>query len=212
MNAFEKPPVLPEDKKEAPQLESIAYPIFDPAAAKALQEKLEDYKGREQTAHTRYGAALIEELLTKGKTDQSIVWDLTAKDLAEGREFDTEAFANVFLVIKDYAENAGKNVDGGTGFEREKHLPFRERILKAETLEEICAVIESVGGLEGSQKVYSSDELNTLIRDAEVAVRTLGVDASSMIINKITNTWGLRDRVREILSRLDQEEKTRLAA
>ena len=204
-HAFEQP--REESQPEvAPKLEKILFPLFDPAAVKALQEKLEEYKGREQTPHTRYGAALINELLVRGNTDQSLSWNLVAEDMQEGREFDQAAFENVFQVVKDYADNAGKNVDGGTGFNRERHLPIGERIRGAETLEQICDALRDTEGLQGSKKFYTAEELVELIQNAKVD-KTFGVGDN---LSRITNTWGLRDKVAEILRR--EDDQTRLAA
>lgn len=204
-NASEQPLDETESGK-GPQLEKILFPLFDPAAVEALREKLEEYKGREQTAHNRYGAALIDEILAKGATDQSLSWTLISEDMSAGREFDQAAFENVFQVVRDYAENAGKNVDGGTGFNRERRLPIGERIRNAETLEQICDALKDAGGLQGSQKFYTGEELVTLIQSAKID-KTFGAGDS---LQRITNTWGLRDKVAEILRR--NEETDRLAA
>jgi hypothetical protein len=192
--------------EESPKFEQILFPLFDPAATKALQEKLEEYKGREQTPHNRYGAALITELLTRGSTDQGLAWNLVTEDMQERREFDQAAFDNVFQVVKDYAENAGKNVDGGTGFNREKHLPIGERIRNAETLEEVCDALRDTGGLQGSKKFYTAEELVEFIRNAKID-KTFGVGDN---LGRITNTWGLRDKVAELLRH--EEDSARLAA
>lgn len=189
-----------------PQLERINYPLFDPAAAAALKEKLEEYKSREQTADSRYKAALVEEILAKGTTDQSLSWSLISEDMKAGREFDQVVFENAFRVIKDYAENAGRDVDGGTGFEHEKYMPIGERIRNAETLEQICDALRDTEGLQGSQKSYTGEELVMLIQNAKID-KTFGAGDS---LGRITNTWGLRDKVREILYR--EDDPTRLAA
>ena len=192
--------------EETPHFEKITYPLFDPAAVKALTEKLEEYKSREQTADSRYKIALINELLVKGTTDQSLAWDLTSQENNSGREFDQEAFDNAFLVIKDYVENAGKNVGSGTGFNYEKHIPIGERIRNAETLEQICDALRDAEGLQGSKKFYTAEELVTLIHEAKIDK----VFGGGTNLQRITNTWGLRDKVAEILRR--ENETTRLAA
>lgn len=194
------------ESEPVPPIEKIAYPLFDPAAAKALQEKLTEYESREETADSRYKAAIVRELLTKGATDQTLSWSLIAEDMKAGREFDQATFENAFRVIKDYAENAGRSVDGGTGFDREKHLPIGERIRNAETLEQICDALKDTEGLQGSKLFYTSEELITLITQAKID-KTFGAGDN---VRRITNTWGLRDKVIEILNRPD--EQTRLAA
>ena len=67
----------------------------------------------------------------------------------------------------------------------------RELITNASDLESLCAAINEIGGVRGTLKDYSAEILIRKIREVQAGERTLSY---------ITRTYGLRDKVRELLN------------
>lgn len=77
-----------------------------------LEDKLAEYQGR-VGIDAEYKAAIVEELLEKGKVYPS---ELKIELLGKYEYVDGGAFDNAVGVIADYCKTGGKNVKDGTGF------------------------------------------------------------------------------------------------
>tara|TARA_Y100000310_G_scaffold81278_1_gene77881 strand:- start:1333 stop:1602 length:270 start_codon:yes stop_codon:yes gene_type:complete len=82
---------------------------------------------------------------------------------------------------------------GDSGLEESEISPD-EAIAAANTFEALYDALRAVGEIEGSSKTYDAEELIELIRDFQEGNR---------LINEITRTHGLRNKVSELIDSLE---------
>ena len=109
---------------------------------------------------------------------------------------------NLEFVAKDKAERQKgkeeeeKRAEASAQLEGEKEVA--EAIAKADTLEELVAVLQGAGILKGSdgERAYEGTEL---AKDV-ASIAEIKLSANSSFLDSLTNAGGLRNKVRELLS------------
>lgn len=72
-------------------------------------------------------------------------------------------------------------------------------IADATTFEELYAVIDQIGDIQGSSQAYTPEELKKIISD---------VQSYPILIKNVTNTHGLRKKVMELMDQKDKKESS----
>lgn len=83
-------------------------------------------------------------------------------------------------------------------FEQPKGV--ESQIKEAGTLEQLFDAIRSIGVIKGSQKEYQAEEIIQTIKTIQGAEAVI-------LVKTITNTYGIRDKVKELLKIPEQTEE-----
>lgn len=189
---FETPSQDPDNNKEIENKKEIIKFPQSIDAIRALQNKLQEYKQRPDSLDRNYKVAVLGKLLTKGEVNKESI----ALELKERfGSLDIAIFKNAYGVIEDYATNEGLHTMGGTGLKTEKQDIFNKEIKDVENFEELFEILRFKGGLSGSSRHYSAEELIEKIEN----YRKSGY---GIILKEITRTDGLRDKVEELFNKI----------
>jgi hypothetical protein len=75
-----------------------------------------------------------------------------------------------------------------------------ERIAQAKSFDELYEILEGIGDIQGSKKLYSFGDIIELIHDARDELKKYQYPSVVFsMLRPITNTFGLRNKVRELL-------------
>lgn len=89
---------------------------------------------------------------------------------------------------------------------RQEGIESKKLIAGAKSFEELYCILDQIGEVPGSQKVYSAARLKEKIEEVKKILEQIPQDERKeyfhgSLLDGITRTHGLRDKVRELLSK-----------